>query len=218
MPLKLLEEGNSPAGTRFGLFTDGRSNILVDETNYPDSYGGLIYFNDKLPEIIPKLKKLGLEVEEMKNGDQLFSAMFLTPDGVTINIVNASHKGSPNPRGDSVIDWGGFGEYAVKVESLDESIPFWEKIGFKNTYRNDEWKFAIVSDGILLLELHAHEMDNRPAITYFDPDMVEKVTLLKKRGIEMRSEKKYDVGGKEAIDASAVSPDGQIWYFFTGNV
>lgn len=48
--------------------------------------------------------------------------------------------------------------------------------------------------------------------------MNEKVEQLKDNGLEFKTEKAYKIKEEDAMDATIESPDGQVFYFFTGNV
>ena len=117
----------------------------------------------------------------------------------------------------SVYKYGNMGEFSVKTNNLDESCTYWESLGLKVTYRNNEWKFAIATDEILVLGLHSHDMDKN-AITYFHPKMNEMAEQLKEKGLEFKTEKAYKIKEEDDLDATIESPDGQVFYFFTGNV
>lgn len=71
-----------------------------------------------------------------------------------------------------------------------------------------------MNDGVFTIGLHSHEMHDGPVLTYFDPKMIEKVKILKERGIEFES---YDSTNIED-ESVAMSPDGQMFYFFPGEI
>lgn len=95
LELDKLEEGKSPWNTRFTLFTDGRQNILLEESNNKENYSGLIYYNENLEDLIIKLEKHNIKIIEKRDGDRLFSVMFVSNEGIAVKIINAPHKGSP---------------------------------------------------------------------------------------------------------------------------
>lgn len=64
LELDKLEEGKSPWNTRFTLFTDGKQNILLEESNNKENYSGLIYYNENLEDLIIKLEKHNIKIIE----------------------------------------------------------------------------------------------------------------------------------------------------------
>lgn len=216
--LKSLEEGTSPWDTRFAMFTDGRANYLVDETKQDENYCGLIYFNPDLEKALTKIKAAGFEVTPQEQDGKLMSALIKTNEGIFINILNQDHEGSPDPKNDeSIVDFGKFGEFAIHVKDLDKSCEDWEKLGFEVLHKSHEMQYAIAYDGIFIVGLHSHELD-KIGLTYFDGKMEEKVKLLKDRGIELEKEEMFEMGEMKGIDARTRSPDGQWFYFFTGEI
>ena len=212
-----VEEGKSPSKENFVPYTDGRANILLNESAEFD-YSGIIYFTPNIEEVVERLEAVGIPLTIQEDKNQIRSAFFMTKDKIPVNIVQASHDLKPTPFGKSEVEWGHFGEYAIKVGDLDESIEYWEKLGFETLFRDEKWEFAILSDGLIVLGLHAHDMGVRSALTYFHPDMKSIVDQLKKRGLTFESETEYESNGEKAVDAAIRAPGGQVFFLFTGDV
>ncbi len=216
--LQKKEEGISPSNEQFALYTDGRANILLNETNHYD-YSGIIYFTPDLESVVEKLEEAGISVTIQKGEGTIRSAFFLTKDRIPVNIVQAKMKQDTNPFGQSLVDIGAFGEYSIQVGDLDESIGYWNKLGFDTLFRDDKWNFAILSDGLIVLGLHSHDMGGvKTALTYFNPNMASTVDKLKAKGITFASLEEYEVDGKPAVDLTTIAPGGQVFFLFTGDV
>lgn len=70
---------------------------------------------------------------------------------------------------------GIFGEIALNIEDIEQEIKFWENIGFRVGERFEEpYPWAIVTDGLFIIGLHQTDEFDKPALTYFAPDMAEK--------------------------------------------
>lgn len=212
-----VDEGKSPSKENFALYTDGRANILVNESKEFD-YSGIIYFTPNIEEVVERLENVGIPLTIQEDKNQIRSAFFMTKDKIPVNIVQADHDLQPDPFGTTKIDWGHFGEYAIKVGDLDESIEYWEKLGFETLFRDEKWEFAILSDGLIVLGLHAHDMGVKSALTYFHPEMKTVVSQLKKKGFKFESETEYEIDGEKALDVAIKAPGGQVFFLFTGDV
>ena len=103
---------------------------------------------------------------------------------------------------------GRFLELSVHAPAILESIEFWEKLGFRQVATNDVWThpYAVVSDGTVVIGLHAYEFDS-PALTFVRPDLAAHVPALRKAGIEFEFAKTAD---DEFHEAGFLSPDGQM--------
>ena len=101
---------------------------------------------------------------------------------------------------------GRFLELSVHAPAILESIDFWEQLGFRQVETNDVWThpYAVVSDGTLVLGLHAYAFDS-PALTFVRPDLAAHVPALRKLGVEFEFAKTAD---DEFHEAGFLSPDG----------
>lgn len=80
---------------------------------------------------------------------------------------------------------GAYGEWAIPVANLEESIAWWEQLGFKAPMKmNEPYPHAIMTDGLLIVGLHQTNDFNEPTLTYFAPDMEPKVKVLREEGME----------------------------------
>ncbi len=78
-----------------------------------------------------------------------------------------------------------FGEYALPVTDLENSIAYWNKLGFVSVSRfTSPYAWAILSDGLGVVGLHQTRHFNAPSITYFAADMNDKIEKLKHEGLE----------------------------------
>ncbi len=77
---------------------------------------------------------------------------------------------------------GSYAHFSVSVSSLSESLPFYQKIGFRKLWDNPEPKpWALLTDG--RVNIHLFESDfPSPAIHYFARDMGGKIGELQRLG------------------------------------
>jgi predicted lactoylglutathione lyase len=79
---------------------------------------------------------------------------------------------------------GVFGEYAQPVKNLDQSVAFWQKLGFQVISSfTSPYNWAIMSDGLNVIGLHQNKHFTSPTITYFAADMRSKIEHLKAAGL-----------------------------------
>lgn len=88
--------------------------------------------------------------------------------------------------------------------NLEDSLPFYEKLGFKIVAQlDDPFPWVQLTDGLILITLNE---DNMPytGLTYFADDMADRVKALEEKGIvfEMKTVKE-----KEFFDAVLLDPE-----------
>ncbi|MHA2253229.1 MAG: hypothetical protein ACXAD7_22900 [Candidatus Kariarchaeaceae archaeon] len=212
----LLDKGSPPTmPMNFALLTDGRINILINEGNMV--YTGLIYFDIHTPKTIDKLEQLGIEFISKSSGDDMpAQAMFLDPNQFPINLVTFPYNEKTRPdvrNGVSKVDFGKFGELAIPVTDFDTSEEFWNTIGYSTLHKSSEpYNWGILSDDMMVIGLHEVNDYTSPTITYFDPNMGSHITKLEERGITITSL------GDAMINCVSNAPDGQQFFFFSGEI
>ena len=211
---KPKDSGTSIWDTRFTLYCDGRQAILLNEDKIFGNYSGLLYFTTDIQSVIKYVESIGIQLTITEDDGFIHSVQFMSKDMININIVNEEHPDTPDPKtSKSTVDFGKFGEFAFKVNNLDESCEYWEELGYKILHRDKRLNYAIVSDEVFIVGLHGHDMD-KSGITYFDPEMKLKTEKLLEKGIVFKS-----TGEKEdKNNRIAISPSGQAFYFFTGKI
>src|SRR4030066_278694 len=114
----------------------------------------------------------------------------------------------PNPK------CGIFGEFATSVKDLEQALAFWQNLGFeaKTVYR-EPYPWAILTDGMNILGLNQTKNFDYPAITYFAPDMSQRVQKLKEAGITSFADWQGQ-GGKEG-NFILTTPEGQKIFLFS---
>lgn len=106
---------------------------------------------------------------------------------------------------------GTFGELAIPCADLQTSIAFWQRLGFNPTHVADApCPWAILVDGLVVLGLHQTRDFTTPHLTYFAPDMGERIASLQADGVALT-----DLGPG---NAAFTAPGGQRFFLFTGEV
>lgn len=87
---------------------------------------------------------------------------------------------------------GSYAHFSVSVSSLDESLPFYQKIGFKKLWDSPEPKpWALLTDGRVNMHLFESEFPS-PAIHYFSSGMADKIGALQRMGFPLEEQRSKD--------------------------
>jgi catechol 2,3-dioxygenase-like lactoylglutathione lyase family enzyme len=107
---------------------------------------------------------------------------------------------------------GRFLEISVHTPDIQESLAFYESLGFLQATVGETWThpYAVVTDGRLFLGLHARDCPPL-AITYAQPDLRRHAEQLRERGIEFDSERFGDQVFNEANFADPHGLHVQLW-------
>ncbi len=225
---KVVAQNSQP--NNWAQISDDTVIILLNEDSL--KYIGLIYFNPKLNDMIGEIESAGATiVNKTETDDGVQQAIFQSPDGFAFSVVNHDASKMHNPVKDTLATFdqgllhdpsqypnekiGIFGELCYPVKNLDESINFWGKLGFEVKSKNSiPYPWGILYDGQNILGLHQTDDFASPAITYFAPDMADRVKSLKNNDVD-----NIDVftGTGGGTDANVIlnTPEGQQFFLFS---
>lgn len=178
----------------------------------------LAYFTTGLQENVAGLRQLRIDVQtDTDNNGDITQAHFINPDGLHI-WLHPTQKNSTQTAGVPNPVCGTFGELAMSVRDLDSSILYWQTLGYELLHRSIvPYPFAIVKDGNMLLGLHENNELSQPALTYYAPNMADRIEQLKQKGIPFV--KDFPAGADGRIHhAVAKAPDGQLFFLFEGDI
>jgi catechol 2,3-dioxygenase-like lactoylglutathione lyase family enzyme len=104
---------------------------------------------------------------------------------------------------------GRFLEVSLHAPDILESIAFWEALGFRQVNTNDVWShpYAVLSDGRVLLGLHAYRFEHSPALSFVRPDLAKHLPSLRALGVAFEFAKTAE---DQFHEAGFLSPDGQM--------
>jgi catechol 2,3-dioxygenase-like lactoylglutathione lyase family enzyme len=103
---------------------------------------------------------------------------------------------------------GRFLEISVHAPDVQQSLAFYESLGFVQAAVGDTWPhpYAVLTDGRLYVGLHAFEFDS-PALTWVHPGLARHAPALEALGIELAFAKLGDEGFHEL---GFLDPSGQM--------
>lgn len=183
--------------------SDGALLIMLRQDKSP--YIALTYYVKEMDNVIADLKQAGISIKEAPTPNPMIQRYLIsTEEGHNITLVTFV-EGFAQPLGTSMLTMqpqdysnpdkyvnkacGMFGEFAYPVKDLDNSISFWEKLGFKSlSKRTSPYPWAILSDGMAIVGLHQTNDFASPTITFFASNMKAKIEQLKKEGLNNYTE------------------------------
>jgi len=114
---------------------------------------------------------------------------------------------------------GRFHEVSVHAPDLLESLAFYERLGFTQVTAGEAfpYPYAVVADGRLAIGLHGRELPQSPLLAYVLPDLLGRLALLERLGVEILerrlgddvfNEASFEAGGQRLrlLEARTHSP------------
>jgi catechol 2,3-dioxygenase-like lactoylglutathione lyase family enzyme len=179
--------------------SDGALLIMLRQDKNP--YIALTYYVKELDKVVADLKQAGISITHLPTPNPMIQRYVIkTDEGNNLTLVTYV-EGFEQPAGPTMLTMqpqnysnpekyinkscGMFGEYALPVMNLDNSVLFWEKLGFKSLSKHlSPYPWAILSDGLAIVGLHQTVSFDIPTITFFASDMKDKIERLKNEGLE----------------------------------
>lgn len=184
----------------YAYLTDGGLYLGLHQDG--DSYLGYTLWDENAAECTVSYIEAGF----LKDGEwpELPMVVVITPDSsIGMAIIGAKNtnpeitlKSMAHMLPDEFVNesaypnsvLGVFGELALPVDDLKESIKMWEAAGLvKHTHQGTgAAEYAILTDGEMIIGLHPKGEFLKPGITYFQPDATKSAKELKKAGVEIK--------------------------------
>jgi predicted lactoylglutathione lyase len=176
------------------------SALLIMLRQDKNPYISLTYYVKDMDKVLADLNESGISPRSMPTPDKMIQRFLIsTAEGHNISLVTYV-EGFAQPAGTTMLTMqpqdfsdpgkyankicGMFGEFAFPVGNLDNSIAFWEKLGYRSLSKKaSPYPWAILSDGLGIVGLHQTNTFSVPTITFFASDMKEKIENLKSKGM-----------------------------------
>jgi len=180
--------------------------VLIMLRHDPEPYIALTYYVDDIDSVVKDLERKGISFyQKPQKSDMVKRYTFHSPDNLNISLVSMV-EGFAQPPGPGMLQMdqqdyfnpgkyinktvGLFGEFAHPVADMEQSLAFWQKLGFTAVSKfTTPYPWAIISDGLSIVGLHQTGHFSNPAITYFAADMNNKIAALKEAGLENFTER-----------------------------
>jgi predicted lactoylglutathione lyase len=201
-------------------------SILVYLIEDKDTYIRLSYFNPKIADKLDELEKAGIKIISRTNDAEgkLYRGIISSPDNFEIAVVNRDPMMLYHPpkktmlttdtadyhKADKMqVKLGLFGEFSQPVKDLKAAMAFYKKIGFKEYSVNEmPYPWAIMEDSVIVVGLHQTNDFSTPTMTYFAPDMKQRIEKLKAEGVEV-----HEMGYGPA-NVYVLTPEGTKLFLF----
>ncbi len=197
--------------------SDGAVLIMLREGTQP--YIALTYYVRNMDELVDSLRAKDIVVQAVPTPDKMVQRFvikteeehllslvtyfdgFSQPPGPTLLTMSPSDYTNPDRYPNPVC--GVFGEYALPVRNLENSIRFWEKLGMKTlSKRNAPYPWAILSDGVSIIGLHQSTAFDSPRLTYFASQRSSSIDALVEQGVS-------GITRSDAANCVVKTPEGQ---------
>ncbi len=192
----------------YAVLTDGRAFIGLHSRDFRSPC--VTFVRPQLAAHLDRLEELGIELESRRLGEESFNeATFLDPDGYLVCLLEARTYSPPSFDREDFSLCGRFAELSLPVRSLDASVAFWEPLGFVSDPPGEEAAThrLLTSDGINL-GLYEGPGLRRPALTFREPDMDERIARLRNAGFDISATAPGQ--GAPAVHGSLVAPEGTV--------
>jgi hypothetical protein len=179
--------------------SDGALLIMLRQDKNP--YIALTYYVNDMDKVVADLNQSGISPKSMPTPDKMIQRFlistdeghnitlvtyvdgFIQPTGTTMLTMQQQDFSNPGKYANKTC--GMFGEFALPVKNIDNSIAFWEKLGYKSlSKKSSPYPWAILSDGLGIVGLHQTNNFSVPTITFFASDMKDKIENLKNKGLK----------------------------------
>lgn len=200
----------APVGEAFNhpyaVVTDGR--LFLGLHGQPMPSPALSFVMPKLMHGIDQLEQLGIELEDLKLGNEVFNRVsFRDPSGQCVNVFEARTFSPPQFEAQPATTCGYFSEFGLPAREQGPMRVFWESLGFVAWEETAEpfARTAITSDH-LNLSLYRSRAFRQPLLTFEDRDMRERLARLKERGFQLCDEMPDSLD--ESCNAILIAPEG----------
>lgn len=190
----------------YAVVTDGRAFIGLHGAVIRSP--ALTFVLPDLLYAIAALKRRGMTFDQERVGNDVFhQATFTDPTGQCVNLLEARTFSPPGIGSLTASTCGYFVEYGIPVKDAAECRDFWEPLGFV-AMDEELLPFArtpLTSD-LLNIGLYRTRTFRQPLLTFEDPDMRERLTRLRERGVELSDEMPDSLDDSE--NAVLTAPEG----------
>ncbi|MCL4301681.1 MAG: response regulator [Anaerolineae bacterium] len=199
------------------VITDGRLHLGLYQQMFSSPTLSYFHLNATLEERLNHLAKLGIRLDDIQvPGLKLVTAEFETPEGQHVILADIWSGMKTAPAGKKFFSrYGTSSELSLTTKDVKAAVNYWKQLGFECVREGDQpYPWAVVSDGLIRLGFHQTTKLTQPTITYFVPDMPERLKRLRRKGVKFKAEQKDKQGRR--VGAVIESPDGQRFFLFTG--
>lgn len=204
----------------WALLTDSAIFLMLYEDDYTSA--ALTYFAPDIDNKISALQQQNVTIDHIhtdSDDQSVIQAVLHAPNQLPINLVRFNPSGLPDVDLNHDTQCGIFGEFVLYTENLNESLEFWKKLNYQVLqHSSSPYPHALISDGTIIIGLHQNddEEHKKALLTYFAPDMHNRLNGLRLENVPIKEEKKNEKG--VTVQAATEAPDGERVYLFQGSL
>lgn len=143
--------------------------------------------------------------------------MLTGPSGTNVSLIELPAADSPAISGKPIGLMGTFFEISVETKDHEATVDYWEKLGFEIIYGERDGNWVTMADDFIKIGFYRKDTVphpfRSPAITYFEMDMKDRISLMKTLNIPISHE--VEGCGDRASDAILETPSGNHIFAFT---
>jgi len=190
----------------YAVLTDGR--LFLGLHQQAGKSPTLCFVQADLAQHAAQLRQFGIIFDrEHLSGDSFNELGFHDPNGQHIRLLEARTFSPPDIDACFSSSCGYFAEYGMPVREFENTRLFWEQLGF---IAMDEaaqpFNRLSMTSNHLNLGLHRSRALRQPLLVFEDDDMRERLTHLKKQGLELSDEMPDSLD--EHSNAVLIAPEG----------
>jgi hypothetical protein len=194
----------------YAVMTDGRVFIGLHQqaTHLSMDAPTLSFVQADLAKHARELRQHGVVFDrEHLSADSFNDLSFRDPNGQHVKLLEARTFSQPNLDASFSSSCGYFVEYGIPVREFEPSRIFWEQLGFiaMDEETRPFSRVSLTSDR-LNIGLHRSRAIRQPLLVFEDPEMRERLTRLKERGIDLSDEMPDSLD--EHHNAVLIAPEG----------
>lgn len=193
--------------------TDGQVVLSVVKANLPSPV--VVFRCDNLKGLKDTLDALKIPCTYDLVGPSFSELRLASPNGVYIAVRSSAKEPAWTLTGQPNVVCGRMTEWSIGAAMLGTERDWWTRLGFRiGRGGSSPYNYVIMTDGVANIGIHEQRDIPSLAITYFAPDMAERLDRLRKSGIVATEE----IPGADGSVANGIfrSDDGQLLYLFQG--
>ena len=180
-------------------YSDGQNLILLNQDGR--QYIGLNYYSADTLQLVKQIEEKGIQFLTKREQDgRLHTVNFSDDDGLMVSLINHDPVEITPPPGEPISKCGKFGEFALGVADFEKASSFWRQFGFEQLHASpDPYPWGIFSDGMIVLGLHQTQEFSGPCMTYFAPDMPQRIKQLEAEDLIVKDGVLAAPGGEQLL-------------------
>lgn len=174
---------------------------------------GIVLAGENLEEMKRDIQSRGLKMLE---GKDINYPRISGPSGTTLSLFEMSKQLVAPLKGSPISLCGAFFEISVETIDYEATVDFWERMGLEIIYGEKSGNWVTMADDFIKIGFYrkgtVQHAFRSPAITYFEPDMADRIQLLKQLQVDVARELGECKNGP--TDAILETPGGYNIFLF----